>query len=487
MPSFQPAQVVPYSVGARIRDCKPTVAHQWTVPVHDSFCALSNVPRRTSHIALIAFDPSLTNVFESSLEEATVARCLAASPVDMTPMLPAQSKPQVAIVGAFEHPARRVPDKSEWQLMAEASRGAIEDAGLSKAHIDAFFTSATAPEGGHLGTCAAIMAADYINLTPKFIDETDVGGASFGYYVNRAVLGIRDGNFKCALITYGATTRSLAVNVGTIGYDTLAGQAISPTPDSFEQIYSTTVTSFMGMLANRYMHDYGLTSRQLAEVAVTMREHAARNPDAVKRDPITVQDVLDSPIIASPLHRLDCCVISDGAAAIIVGDADIVRESRKDPIWIQGFGEAFMQHGGGHTDWALESRAMVKRACDDAYAMAQVGPADIDTAMIYDAFTLNVPIDLEGAGFCAPGEGGAFVADGNLRLNGGSLPTNPDGGGLSSNHPGRRGIFLFVEATRQLRGEAPGRQVKDAELALCTATGAAFLARRGSSVHILSR
>jgi acetyl-CoA C-acetyltransferase len=329
------------------------------------------------------------------------------------------------------------------------------------------------------------MAADYLNINPKFIDETDVGGASYGYYVNRAVLGIHAGLFKCALIAYGAETRSLNVNVGTMTYDDLVGAPMSPMPDSFEQIYGTTVTSFMGMLAQRYMHDYALTSEQLAAVAVTMREHAALNPDALEREPITIEDVLTSPIIASPLHRLDCCIISDGAAAIVVADKDIIAEANRQPIWIRGFGESFMHHRGGYGDWARESREMVTRAADAAYAMADVGPQDIDMAMIYDAFTLNVPIDLEGAGFCTPGDGGAFVADGNLRLDGGSLPTNTDGGGLSSNHPGRRGIFLFVEAARQLRGEAEKRQVDGAKLALCTATGAAFLARRGSAVHVL--
>jgi acetyl-CoA C-acetyltransferase len=421
-----------------------------------------------------AFGPGLGHRRFSSLLPKAILR----------PMTDTSLSECAAIVGAYEHPTRYAPEKSEWQLLAEASRGALEDAGLTKGHVDAFFTSATSPEGGQLGTCAAIMAADYLDLTPKFIDETDVGGASFGYYVNRAVTGIRAGLFKCALIAYGATTRSHNVNVGTIGYDELAGQAISPTPDSFEQIYSTTVISFMGMVASRYMHDYGLTSEQLASVAVTMREHAGRNPNAVKRDPITVTDVLESPMISTPLHRLDCCIISDGAAAIVVADRDILKEARKPPVWIRGFGESFMQHGAGHTDWARESREMVSRACQQAYAIAGVGPDAIDMAMIYDAFTLNVPIDLEGAGFCDVGEGGAFVADGNLRLDG-QLPTNPDGGGLSSNHPGRRGIFLFVEAARQLRGEAEGRQVEGAQSAICTATGAAFLARRGTSVHVL--
>lgn len=391
----------------------------------------------------------------------------------------------VAIAGAYEHPTRFAPNKSEWQINAESAKGALEDAGLTPAHVDAFFTASTASEGGYLGGCASVMMADYLGIKPKFIDETDVGGASFGYYVNRAVLAIQSGMAKCALISYGANTKSRNIKVGTVGYNQLSIQEVLPTPDSFEQIYGTTVISFMGMVANRYMKDYGLTSEQLASVAVTMREHAALNPNALYRDPITVDDVLDSPVIASPLHRLDCCVVSDGGAALVLVHPDLIAETKNKPVQILGFGESYMGQGGGLTDWAAESRDMVKRACDDAYRMAGLGPQDVDAAMIYDAFTLNVPIDLEGAGFCAIGEGGAMVADGALRLNGGSLPTNPDGGGMSSNHPGRRGIFLFVEAVRQLRQEAEGRQVQGAKTALCTATGAAFLARRGSAAHLL--
>ena len=390
-----------------------------------------------------------------------------------------------AIVGAYEHPSRFAPEKSEWQLMGEAARGAIHDAGLTPAHVDALFVPATAPEGGYLGTCAAIMAADYLNLNPRFIDETDVGGASLGYYVNRAVLGIHAGLFRCALIAYGATTRSRRVNVGTLTYNQLSQTECIPIPDAFEQIYGTTVTSFMGMLTQRYMHTRGLRPEHLAAVAVTMRDHARLNPDAMRREPLTINDVLSSPMIATPLHRLDCCIISDGAGAIVVAGRDLIPEVRKPPVWIRGFGESVMHHGGGHTDWSEESRLMVKRACDQAYEMSGVHRSEIDAAMIYDAFTYNVIVDLEGAGFCGVGEGGEFVADGQIRLNGGSLPVNPDGGGLSSNHPGRRGIFLFIEAVRQLRGEATGRQVKHCRTAMCTATGAAYLARRGSAAHIL--
>jgi acetyl-CoA C-acetyltransferase len=369
-------------------------------------------------------------------------------------------------------------------LQAEAAIGALADAGLEPSDIDAYFTSATAPEGGYLGPCASIMMADYLNIQPKFIDETDVGGASFGYYMNRAVLGIQAGLFKCALISYGATTRSLRINVGTIGYNSLTQKGMSPTPDSFEEPYGLTVIGFMAMLAQRYMHTYGLRSEQLAQVAVTMRKHAGANPDAMYRDPISIEDVLSSPMIADPLHKLDCCLISDGAAAVIVAHPDVAANCKKKPVWLLGFGESITHHRGGYGDWAEDSRNMISRSAELAFGMAGVGRSDIDVAMIYDAFTINVIIDLEGLGFCSVGEAGSFVEAGNIGMDG-SLPTNPDGGGLSSNHPGRRGIFMFVEATRQLRGEAGARQVPNAKVALCTATGAAFLNRRGSAVHVL--
>jgi acetyl-CoA C-acetyltransferase len=298
-------------------------------------------------------------------------------------------------------------------------------------------------------------------------------------------MGIHAGLFRCALIAYGATTKSRRVPVGTVTYNQLAGTEMLPIPDAFEQIYGTTVIAFMGLLTQRYMHTRGMTSEQLAAVAVTMREHAQLNPQAAHRDPLTIEDVLSSPIIASPLHRLDCCMISDGAGAIIVASKDFVPETRKPPVWIRGFGESIMHHAGGHTDWSEESRLVVKRACDLAWNMSGVQRSEIDTAMIYDAFAYNVIVDLEGAGFCGIGEGGQFVADGHIKLNGGSLPVNPDRGGMSSNHPGRRGIFMFIEAVRQLRGEATGRQEKNARTAICTATGAAFLARRASAAHIL--
>lgn len=393
---------------------------------------------------------------------------------------------QAAIVGVYEHPTRLAPDKSEWQLLAESAIGALDDAGLKPNNIDAFFTSATAPEGGYLANSAAIMMADYLNIHPKFIDETDVGGASYGYYLNRAVLGIQAGLFECALIAYGATTRSRMIPVGTLNFNPLTNKGMSPTPDAFEEVYGLTVTGMVAMNTRRYMHDHGVTSEQLAQVAVTMRKHASLNPYAMMREEITVDDVLSSRIIATPLHKLDCCIISDGGAAVLVASPRVASQCRKSPVWIRGFAESHMHHEAGHADWSEGAVAMVRASADMAFSMAQVGRDEIDMAMIYDPFTISVISDMEGLGFFGPDEVGPIVAEKGIEL-GGRLPVNPDGGGLSSNHPGRRGIFLFVEATRQLRGEAEGRQVPNCELVVCCATGAAFLARRASTVHVLSR
>jgi acetyl-CoA C-acetyltransferase len=393
-----------------------------------------------------------------------------------------------AIVGVDEHPTRYAPDKSEWQLLAESARAALEEAGLKPTDVDAFFTSATAPEGGHLANSAALMMADYLNLDVDFIDETDVGGSSFGLYVNRAILGIHAGLFKCALIAYGATTSSQRVPVGTLNWNALIGKGISPTPDAFEEIFGNTVAGGVAAGVRAYASRYGIpvddVSRAMAQVAVSARKHASLNPHAKYRDPITIDDVLNSPIINPPLHRLDCCVISDGAAALVVCSPDMVKDCRSQPIWLLGMGEAFAHSRGGLATHAEAAEGMMTRAAQKALGMADVGVQDIDTAMVYDPFTLSVLTDLESLGFCKPGEAGDFVADGGIEL-GGRLPVNTDGGGMSSNHPGRRGIFLFVEAVRQLRGEAGPRQVADAELAMCAATGSAFPGRRGCAVHIL--
>ncbi|HMK78976.1 MAG TPA: thiolase domain-containing protein [Xanthobacteraceae bacterium] len=236
------------------------------------------------------------------------------------------------------------------------------------------------------------------------------------------------------------------------------------------------------MVAQRHMHEYGTTPEQLAEIAVTMRLHASMNSQAKYRDPITVEDVLASRIISSPLHLLDCCIISDGGGALVVTSAERARDLRKKPIYILGSGEAVRHAARGARDFLEIAAAQSGRL---AFERAGVSHQDIDLAMVYDSFTITVLATLENLGFCKRGEGGAFVTGGRLRFDG-ELPLNTDGGGLSSNHPGMRGIFLVIEAARQLRGECGPRQVKDCTIALAHGTGGTLGTRHSGATLILT-
>ena len=391
-----------------------------------------------------------------------------------------------AIVGAYEHPLRVAEGKSEWLMQAESIVGALADAGLERSDVDAFFTVATSPEAGYVRESAASMLCDYLNLRPKFVDETDIGGAAFGLFVNRAVMAINAGIIDTAVISYGACTRSQAVKVGTRNFGDLIGRPPMPFPDAFMEPYGTTIIGFIGMLMQRYMHVFGLTPEQSAAVAVTARKYAALNPQAFKRRPITVDEVLASPMIASPVHRLECCVITDGGGAIVLTNPDRARSLRKEPVWVLGFGEAVTNSNGGKSDYVTDYTDITRVSAERAYGMAGIRPADVDVAQVYDAFTIATILGLEGLGLCAPGEAGSFIESGGIDP-GGALPVNTDGGGMSSNHPGRRGIFLLIEAVRQLRGEAPGFQVPDPNIALVYGTGSAYMGVQGSAVTILSK
>ncbi|TCK21908.1 thiolase C-terminal domain-containing protein [Pseudonocardia endophytica] len=392
----------------------------------------------------------------------------------------------VAIVGAYEHPLRIAAEKSEWLMQAESIIGAMGDAGLDRSDVDAFFTVATSPEAGYLRESAASMMCDYLNLRPKFVDETDIGGASFGLFLNRAVMAIEAGLIRTAVISYGACTRSQAVKVGTRNFGDLIGRPTMPFPDAFMEPYGTTIIGYIGMLMQRQMFEYGLTPEQSASVAVAARRYAALNPDAAKRREITVDEVLASPVIASPVHRLECCVITDGGGAIVLTSAKRAATLRKDPVYVLGIGEAVANSNGGYADWNTDFTEITRASAEQAYAMAGVTPSDVDVAQVYDAFTIATILGLEGLGLCKPGEAGPFIEAGGIDP-GGPLPVNTDGGGLCSNHPGRRGLFLLIEAVRQLRGEAPGYQVRDPDLALVYGTGSAYMGVQGSAVAILSK
>jgi acetyl-CoA C-acetyltransferase len=391
-----------------------------------------------------------------------------------------------AIVGAYEHPLRHAPDKSEWLMQAESIVGALDDAGLEKSDVDAFFTVAPSPEGGYVRESAASMLCDYLNLQPKFVDETDIGGAAFNLFLNRAALAIHAGLIEVAVIGYGACTRSQGIKVGTRNFAEIMNRPPMPFPDAFMEPFGTTIIGYIGMLMQRFMHDHGTTPEQFASVAVSARKHAATNPDAVMRRPLTVDDVLSSPVIATPVHRLDCCIITDGGGALVVTTPDRAQSLRKPPIWVRGFGEGIINSRGGHSDWIADFYDMMGAASDRAYQMAGITPADVDFAELYDAFTIATLQGLEATRLCKPGEAGPFVEAGGIDP-GGELPVNPDGGGLCSNHPGRRGLFLLIDAVRQLRGEAVGWQVPDPTNALISATGSAYMGVQGSAVTILSK
>jgi acetyl-CoA acetyltransferase len=236
---------------------------------------------------------------------------------------------------------------------------------------------------------------------------------------------------------------------------------------SFQSPYGMTTVGSYALVAQLHRQRFGTTAEQLAEIAVTMRHHASLNPAAKMRQPITVDDVLASRMISDPLHLLDCCIISDGGGAVVVTSAARARDLPKKPVLLLGCGEAVAHQETGSPDlFAIAARQSGKRA----FGMAGVTPADVDLCTIYDSFTITVLATLENLGFCGIGEGGGFVEGGRIRL-GGELPVNPDGGGLSNNHPGMRGIFLVIEAVKQLRGECDARQVAGARLACAHGTG----------------
>jgi acetyl-CoA C-acetyltransferase len=353
-------------------------------------------------------------------------------------------KKKAAIVGVYEHPTRYAPSKTSYQLIAEAARGALEDAGLTIKDVDGMFNA------GAGGILASLALADYLNINPAYTDTTNFGGSSFVGHAGHAAAAIAAGTCDVALITYSATP------VSTPGGGVIAGAMGGDPSSQFELPYGVTIINGYAMTAHRHMHEYGTTSEQLAEISATMRLHASMNPNAKYRDPITVEDVLKSRIISSPLHLLDCCVVSDGAGAVVMTSAERARDLRKKPVYILGTGEG-MRHGSSG------KRNLLDIATNDsgrmAFERAGLKPKDIDMAMIYDSFTITVLMQLEALGFCKHGEGGAFVSGGRLRYDG-EFPINTDGGGLSSNHPGMRGIFLLIEATKQLRGEGGPRQAK---------------------------
>jgi acetyl-CoA acetyltransferase len=377
---------------------------------------------------------------------------------------------KTAVVGVYEHPTRFAPHLTQYQIMAESARGALEDAGLTIDDVDALCTTNVGPMG-------VIALANHLNLRPDYLDSTNLGGSSFVAHVAHASAAIDAGLCEVALIVYGSTAASDRFAVGTGA----GGGAFGDPPDAYEAPYGPTVVGNYAMAAMRHMHEYGTTSAQLAEIAVTTRRHATLNPAAKFHDPISVEDVLASRVVSSPLHLLDCCMISDGGGALVVTSAARARDLAKKPAFVLGAAETVRHTGIGGED-VLEVASA--QSGPKAMAMAGIRHGDVDLRMIYDSFTITVLLTLENLGFCKRGEGGAFVSGGRLAFDG-PCPTNTDGGGLSSNHPGMRGIFLVIEAVKQLRGEAGARQLKKCDIALCHGTGGVISRRHSGATLVL--
>jgi acetyl-CoA acetyltransferase len=368
----------------------------------------------------------------------------------------------VAIVGAYEYPARKTPGVHPFQIQADCVLRALDDAGLTLADVDGFATAASdIPEGGL--TMSAVEVAEWIGIQPTWMDSTDIGGAAPLAHVGHAAAAIATGMAEVVVISYAATTYSQAVSLGT-------GEPTSGSggPGQYEVPYGLTLVGAYAFAGERHMAEFGTTPEQLAAIAVSCREHASHNPNARYRDPITVEDVVTSPMIASPLHRLDCCVVTDGGGAIVVTSAERARDCRKPVVYVLGYGEASAQMQMNQVARFPVTPGAVSGP--RAFAQAGMTPDRIDTAQVYDSFTITALLILEDLGFCAKGEGGEFVSNGRLGIDG-DLPVNTDGGGLSSNHPGRRGIFTIIESVRQLRGEPVGLQVPDCDVALAHGSG----------------
>lgn len=378
------------------------------------------------------------------------------------------------IAGAFEHPTRKAENKSVAVLHAECAKGALEDAGLSFKDVDGYFCAADAPGG-------ALSMVEYLGLNVRHLDSTDIGGSSYIAHVSHAAQAIAAGKCNVALITMAGRPRS----EGRSGVkQKIVGANVPDVP--FELPFGPTAVNEYAMATMRHMHEYGTTSEQLAWVKVAASHHAQYNPNAMLRDLVTVEDVLASPMIADPLHRLDCCVVSDGGGALVIVSPEIAKSLKRPLVKVLGSGEAPKGLLGGKVDLTYSGAIW---SGPRAFAEAGVEPRDIKYASIYDSFTITVLMQLEDLGFCKKGEGGKFVADGNLISGIGKLPINTDGGGLNNNHPASRGgIVKVIEAVRQLRGEAhPNVQVKNCDLALAHGTGGGLASRHGSATLILER
>lgn len=361
----------------------------------------------------------------------------------------------IAIVGVAESDLGQCPPgTTPVDLMSQATRRALDDCGLALKDVDGVFTATTQMPFGAINLC------DYLGINPRYVDGTNLGGSSFISHVGHAMAAINAGLCEVALIAYGSNQRSL-------GRGMAAPQEISPYDAPYRPRFPLNAYA---LAAARHMHEFGTTREQLAEVAVAARRWALMNPKAWEKEPLAMEDVLRSPVVSSPLTVHDCCLVTDGGGAAILTSAKRARacDLKKEPVYVLGQGDSIThRHIAGMPD--LTTTGATESGLR-AYQMAGLGPKDVDVVELYDAFTICTILFLEDLGFCAKGQGGAFVAGGRIAP-GGALPVNTNGGGLSYCHPGMYGLLLLVEAVRQLRGECGERQVIGCEVALAHGNG----------------
>ncbi|MBV9581076.1 MAG: thiolase domain-containing protein [Chloroflexi bacterium] len=372
------------------------------------------------------------------------------------------------IVGAYEHPERQIPDKTIPQIHADIAVGALKDAGLSLQDVDGFFSDAS---GLGMGV---VSMAEYLGLKLSYMDSTESGGSSYLCHVGHAASAIAEGKCKVALVSLAGKGRG-----GPGRY--------SEAPElGFEAPYGPVTVAWYALAARRHMHEFGTTSEQLAEIKVAASKHAQYNPDAFLKKVVSIEEVVNSPLVADPLHRLDSCVITDGGGSVVLVSPDVARDLPRHKVKILGHGESPKHTNNGRIDLTYTG---ARWSGPRAFEEAGVTQSDIDYASIYDSFTITVLLQIEDLGFCEKGKGGQFVSDGALVSPGGKLPFNTDGGGLCNNHPANRGgMTKIIEAVRQLRGEArPEVQVANCDIALAHGTGGSIGSRMGSATLILGQ
>ncbi len=360
-----------------------------------------------------------------------------------------RGKTAVAGVGCFG--MGKTPGLNPLELMSGAVKVALDDAGLQLKDIDGICA------GTFYHFFPSLSVAEYLGIRPKWSSSDMVGGSSFMSHIQQAAMAINSGICNTVLVAYGSNARSSRDLNGLV-----------ETP-FFEQPYDYLVP--MGgyaMAAGRHMHDYGTTRRQLAEVAVSARKWAQLNPEATMQDDLSIEEVLEAPVIVDPLSMYDCCLLSDGAGALILTSAERARDLKQKPAYLLGAAGAHWHREVSQMPDLTVTAATESSA--NAYKMAGITAKDIDVVQLYDAFTINTILFMEDLGFCEKGEGGDFVSGGRIAP-GGELPVNTNGGGLSCVHPGMYGTFCMIEAVRQLRGGLGERQIDGANLAIAHGNG----------------